>query len=51
MSRTDGALVRVIVGIDDASQIEQADEKAQQFIKDFYPELLDHLPAPGLDEG
>lgn len=50
MQRTDGALVRVIVGIEDASRIDEADQKAQQFIKDFYPVLIDHLPASGLPE-
>ncbi|ARN76338.1 hypothetical protein BST96_08185 [Oceanicoccus sagamiensis] len=44
MNRTDGALVRVTVPVPDIADIDVYEEQATQFVIDFYPELIKHLP-------
>jgi exosortase D (VPLPA-CTERM-specific) len=45
LNRTDGALVRVVVPVPTITEIEASETLGQQFIKDFYPQLIRHLPA------
>ena len=44
-NRTDGALVRVVVPVIDINKLDQSEQQAQQFIRDFYPQLVNNLPA------
>ena len=43
-NRTDGAMVRVMVPIADAADVEAADEIALGFIRDVHPTLYYHIP-------
>ncbi len=43
-SRSDGALVRVVAYVPDASQIAQADAQLEKFVQDFYPLLSRYVP-------
>ena len=45
LNRTDGALVRVVVPVMDINKLDESEQQAKQFVKDFYPELVKHLPA------
>lgn len=42
--RTDGALVRLTTPLGDVSEIDAADARLQQFLKDAYPRLYYHIP-------
>lgn len=44
LNRTDGALVRLVTYIPDGSDIKLADQRLNDFIKDFYPLLPDYIP-------
>jgi EpsI family protein len=43
--RTDGALVRLITMIGPDEKITDAEQRLQQFLKDFKPLLADFLPG------
>lgn len=43
-SRSDGALVRVITSVPDGGDIALADQRMQQFLRDFYPILPAYTP-------
>jgi exosortase D (VPLPA-CTERM-specific) len=43
-SRSDGALVRLVVYVPDASQIDAADRQLEEFARDFYPLLPSYTP-------
>lgn len=43
-SRTDGALVRVVTPVLDRSQMAEADQRLQAFLRDFYPQLQGYIP-------
>ncbi|MEH6591103.1 MAG: VPLPA-CTERM-specific exosortase XrtD [Halioglobus sp.] len=45
MSRSDGALVRVITPVPPGTDIADADARLASFLKDFYPVLPDYLPG------
>ena len=45
MSRTDGALIRVVTGLDKTEDVAVADQRLQAFIKDLLPELAPYLPG------
>ncbi len=42
--RSDGALVRVVTMVPEGSSMEEADQRLQQFLKDFYPLLPAYVP-------
>jgi len=42
--RSDTSLVRVVVPTTPGASLEQADQDAQKFIADVYPQLIAHLP-------
>ncbi|MEQ1802933.1 MAG: VPLPA-CTERM-specific exosortase XrtD [Gammaproteobacteria bacterium] len=42
--RTDGALVRVITSVDDASRVPEADARLTGFLREVYPTLYYHIP-------
>lgn len=44
MNRTDGAMVRVMVPIRDATEIEAAEARALEFIRAAHPRLYYHIP-------
>ena len=44
LNRTDGALVRLVTYIPDGTDTSIADERLNDFIKDFYPLLPDYIP-------
>jgi exosortase D (VPLPA-CTERM-specific) len=43
-NRTDGAMVRVLVPVDDTANFEQADQWAAEFIREAHPKLYYHIP-------
>jgi len=43
-SRSDGALVRLVTMIPEGTSIEAADQRLQEFLKDFYPLIPDYVP-------
>lgn len=43
-SRSDGALMRVVTPVSAGSTISEADQRLQQFLKDFYPLILAYVP-------
>lgn len=43
-SRSDGALVRVVTSVPEGSSLEVADQRLVKFLKDFYPQILIHVP-------
>ena len=43
-SRSDGALVRVVTYLPDPSKVSAADQRLQQFLKDFYPLIPAYVP-------
>jgi len=43
-SRSDGALVRLVVYVPDPSQVAAADQRLEQFARDFYPLLPSYAP-------
>lgn len=42
--RTDGALVRLVTSLGEASEVPAADARLQRFLKDAYPRLYYHIP-------
>ena len=48
LSRTDGALVRVIISVPDISKIDQAEEHLIEFVQEFYPLLTEYIPSKKL---
>jgi EpsI family protein len=42
--RSDGALVRLVTPVPENSDIKDADQLLQDFLKDFYPLLPDYIP-------
>ncbi len=51
MNRTDGALVRVITVVPDASQIDAGDQRLQEFIRIAAPRLGYYIPGAGAPVG
>jgi exosortase D (VPLPA-CTERM-specific) len=49
--RTDGALVRIVSPVGDASQIAVADQRIADFIRDANPRIYYHIPTSGLAPG
>ena len=45
MNRTDGALVRLVTGLNKGQDVELADQRLQSFLKDLMPELPAYLPG------
>lgn len=43
-SRTDGALVRVVTPVPDPQLMDEADQRLQAFLTDFYPQLGSYIP-------
>ena len=42
--RTDGALVRLITYVPSIDELDAADERLQDFLRDFYPTFQDYIP-------
>jgi exosortase D (VPLPA-CTERM-specific) len=43
-SRSDGALIRVVVPVEQGASVEEGDVRLQHFIKDFYPLIPAYVP-------
>jgi exosortase D (VPLPA-CTERM-specific) len=44
-NRTDGALLRVVVPVNDIAKLDEVEAKADQFLADFYPLMPEYLPG------
>lgn len=44
LNRTDGALVRLTVQVPDTTDIREADQQMQKFLREFNPMLADYIP-------
>jgi exosortase D (VPLPA-CTERM-specific) len=43
-SRSDGALIRVVTTVPDGMPIDNADQRLQRFLQDFYPQIPAYVP-------